>query len=319
MFPRRVGFLDRRDDLGDETRDPHREQDHHRHPVGQDPDPGALQPHQRLPLRPAAGHVRACALPALRALHPARLTLRYGGRGAARRPGLTSLPARRDDGLGYSTTQSALGQRGIPGGHAGQRGGCQPPGPHHPQRHLRHPARGRPAVPVAGAGARGRRLGARRALPLRPQRLRSTATSPAGSTRPPGSGRSSTRSPTGSTSSRPSSASALRDIIPWWFAVLLPLRDAFLWGLVPFLRTRGYSALPVHFLGKAATANLLYAFPLLLLGDGTGTLADAGQGVRLGLRDLGDRPVLVGRAALRLAGPHADGRPRPTGTGLDGG
>jgi len=66
---------------------------------------------------------------------------------------------------------------------------------------------------------------------------------------------------------------AIRDIIPWWLAVGLPLRDVFLFCLVPFLRTRGYSALPVHFLGKAATANLLYAFPLLLLGDGQGTLA----------------------------------------------
>ena len=66
---------------------------------------------------------------------------------------------------------------------------------------------------------------------------------------------------------------ALRDIIPWWVALALPLRDLLLWGLVPFLRTRGYSALPVHFLGKAATFNLLYAFPLLLLGDGTGVVA----------------------------------------------
>lgn len=66
---------------------------------------------------------------------------------------------------------------------------------------------------------------------------------------------------------------AWRDIIPWWLAALLPARDLFLWGLLPFLRTRGYSALPVHFLGKAATANLLYAFPLLLLGDGQGTVA----------------------------------------------
>jgi cardiolipin synthase len=66
---------------------------------------------------------------------------------------------------------------------------------------------------------------------------------------------------------------AARGVIPWWLAVLLPARDLFLWGLVPFLRTRGYSALPVHFLGKAATANLLYAFPLLLLGDGSGVLA----------------------------------------------
>jgi cardiolipin synthase len=66
---------------------------------------------------------------------------------------------------------------------------------------------------------------------------------------------------------------ALRDIIPWWVAIVLPLRDVFLWGLVPFLRMRGYSALPVHFLGKAATFNLLYAFPLLLLGDGDGVVA----------------------------------------------
>ena len=63
----------------------------------------------------------------------------------------------------------------------------------------------------------------------------------------------------------------MRDIIPVWLALALPARDLFLWGLVPFLRTRGYSALPVHFLGKAATAALLYAFPLLLLGDGEGT------------------------------------------------
>jgi cardiolipin synthase (CMP-forming) len=66
---------------------------------------------------------------------------------------------------------------------------------------------------------------------------------------------------------------ALRDVIPWWLAVSLPLRDLLMWGLVPLLRTRGYSALPVHFLGKAATFNLLYAFPLLLLGDGDGVVA----------------------------------------------
>jgi cardiolipin synthase len=67
---------------------------------------------------------------------------------------------------------------------------------------------------------------------------------------------------------------AWRDIIPWWVAVVLPARDAFLWCLVPFLRTRGYNALPVHFLGKAATFNLLYAFPLLILGDGQGVVAE---------------------------------------------
>jgi len=65
----------------------------------------------------------------------------------------------------------------------------------------------------------------------------------------------------------------LRGIIPLWLVVVLPARDLLLWGLVPFLRSRGYSALPVHFVGKAATAALLYAFPLLLLGDGPGVLA----------------------------------------------
>ena len=64
-----------------------------------------------------------------------------------------------------------------------------------------------------------------------------------------------------------------RDIIPLWVAVLLPARDLFLWCLVPFLRTRGYSALPVHYLGKAATAALLYSFPMLFLGDGDGPVA----------------------------------------------
>jgi cardiolipin synthase len=64
-----------------------------------------------------------------------------------------------------------------------------------------------------------------------------------------------------------------RDIIPLWVAILLPARDLFLWCLVPFLRTRGYSALPVHYLGKAATAALLYSFPMLFLGDGDGPAA----------------------------------------------
>jgi cardiolipin synthase len=69
----------------------------------------------------------------------------------------------------------------------------------------------------------------------------------------------------------------IRDIIPWWLMVILPLRDVFLFSLVPFLRTRGYSSLPVHFLGKAATAALLYALPLLLLGDGNGTIANLAE------------------------------------------
>jgi cardiolipin synthase len=65
---------------------------------------------------------------------------------------------------------------------------------------------------------------------------------------------------------------ALRDIIPWWLAIALPLRDLLLTFTLPALHRRGYNALPVHFLGKSATFCLLYAFPLLLLGDGDSTL-----------------------------------------------
>jgi cardiolipin synthase len=66
---------------------------------------------------------------------------------------------------------------------------------------------------------------------------------------------------------------AIREIIPWWLVVLLVARDCVIALLVPVLRTRGYSSLPVHFLGKAATFSLLYAFPLVLLGAGESDLA----------------------------------------------
>jgi cardiolipin synthase (CMP-forming) len=58
----------------------------------------------------------------------------------------------------------------------------------------------------------------------------------------------------------------LRDGFPWWWAVAIVGRDALL-GIttLPYLRRHGYGPLPVHFLGKAATFNLLCAFPLLLL------------------------------------------------------
>jgi cardiolipin synthase len=65
----------------------------------------------------------------------------------------------------------------------------------------------------------------------------------------------------------------LRGIVPWWLVILLAGRDAILALTLPVLRRHGRGPLEVHYLGKAATFNLLYAFPLLLLGDGTGTPA----------------------------------------------
>lgn len=69
-------------------------------------------------------------------------------------------------------------------------------------------------------------------------------------------------------------ALTLREIIPLWFAILLVSRDVVMAVVVAFVRSRhGITGLPVHFLGKSATFCLLYAFPLLLWGDGSGTVA----------------------------------------------
>jgi cardiolipin synthase (CMP-forming) len=67
---------------------------------------------------------------------------------------------------------------------------------------------------------------------------------------------------------------AARQIIPVWLVVLLVGRDLLMGIPLLVLKRHGYGPPPVHFLGKAATFNLLYAFPLLLLGDGHGWLHD---------------------------------------------
>lgn len=68
-------------------------------------------------------------------------------------------------------------------------------------------------------------------------------------------------------------AFGLREIVPWWVIAVLMARDVVLAICVPLLRRAGYRPLDVHYLGKAATFALLYAFPLLLLGDGVGDAA----------------------------------------------
>ena len=75
---------------------------------------------------------------------------------------------------------------------------------------------------------------------------------------------------------------AWRGIIPWWLVAVLLARELLLLGLLGVLKRHGYLALPVHFVGKAATFCLLYAFPLLLLADGTGTLAAVARAVGWG-------------------------------------
>jgi len=66
---------------------------------------------------------------------------------------------------------------------------------------------------------------------------------------------------------------AYRGLIPWWLVIVLVARDVTMVVTLPFLAKLGHSALPVHFLGKAGTFCLLYAFPLLLLGEVSSTLS----------------------------------------------
>jgi cardiolipin synthase len=66
----------------------------------------------------------------------------------------------------------------------------------------------------------------------------------------------------------------LRHVIPLWIAIVLVGRDVVVGLALPPLRKAGYSPPEVHYLGKAATFSLLYAFPLLLLGTYHGTAAD---------------------------------------------
>ena len=69
----------------------------------------------------------------------------------------------------------------------------------------------------------------------------------------------------------------LRHVIPWWLAVVLVGRDVVLGIALIFLRRVGYGPPAVHYLGKAATFCLLYAFPLLLLGLYSGPVAEAAK------------------------------------------
>ncbi|MFY9929733.1 MAG: CDP-alcohol phosphatidyltransferase family protein [Streptosporangiaceae bacterium] len=66
-------------------------------------------------------------------------------------------------------------------------------------------------------------------------------------------------------------ALGVRSIIPWWLVGVLALREVTVGLALAMLRRRaGFGTLQVSFVGKAATLCLLYAFPLLFLGDHPG-------------------------------------------------
>ncbi len=69
-------------------------------------------------------------------------------------------------------------------------------------------------------------------------------------------------------------AFVLRDVVPLWLVAVLVGRELVLGVMLLVLRRHGWPPLQVHYLGKAATFILLYAFPLLLLADGSGAWID---------------------------------------------
>lgn len=68
---------------------------------------------------------------------------------------------------------------------------------------------------------------------------------------------------------------AWREIIPWWVVAVLLGRELFMVAVLTVAKRHGWVGLPVHFIGKAATFNLLYAFPFLLLGTFEGPVGAA--------------------------------------------
>lgn len=67
-----------------------------------------------------------------------------------------------------------------------------------------------------------------------------------------------------------------RAIFPLWLVALLIGRDLLLLIVNILLKRAGLALLTVNFIGKAATFNLLYAFPMLFLSQQEGVLGSLG-------------------------------------------
>jgi cardiolipin synthase len=62
-------------------------------------------------------------------------------------------------------------------------------------------------------------------------------------------------------------AMASKEYLPWSLVIALLIRDLLLLFVVTYQKIRNIPFLQVSYLGKAATFNLLYAFPFLLLDE----------------------------------------------------
>ncbi|NMO00308.1 CDP-alcohol phosphatidyltransferase family protein [Gordonia sp. TBRC 11910] len=59
----------------------------------------------------------------------------------------------------------------------------------------------------------------------------------------------------------------IREFVPWWLIAVIIGRDVLLFATAPLLKSRGLVALPVLYIGKAATFALMSAFPWILAGQ----------------------------------------------------
>ena len=108
-------------------------------------------------------------------------------------------------------------------------------------------------------------------------------------------------------------AFVIRDVVPLWVVVVLLGRELVLGVTLLVLRRDGWPPLQVHYLGKAATFLLLYAFPLLLLADGTGTAAAVARPVAYALTVWGAALYVLAGVfyVVQAAGLLAAGRRNP--------
>ena len=110
----------------------------------------------------------------------------------------------------------------------------------------------------------------------------------------------------------------IRHIIPWWLAVVIVGRDLVLAPTSRCCADAVWTRCPVHYLGKAATFCLLYAFPLLLLADRTGTCGRHRRALSRGRSRSGAPGCICGRVrstdpvpADHPARPHMSSRWQP--------
>jgi CDP-diacylglycerol--glycerol-3-phosphate 3-phosphatidyltransferase len=107
-------------------------------------------------------------------------------------------------------------------------------------------------------------------------------------------------------------AFVLRDVVPLWVVAVLVGRELVLGLALLLLRAHGYPPLQVHYLGKAATFILLYAFPLLLLAQLDSPVAEVARAFGYAFTGWGSALYLWTGAVYLIQFGRAMRRPVPT-------